>query len=131
MPVATIPVTAGGRTPASTLFLRMVGRRRIIGVGVAIVLAVVAVAVAAPWLAPYDPLDIQPAERLHRPAATHPFGTDEFGRDILSRVLFGARLSLLVGGLVMLSAIALGIVIGLAGASTRAPTGSSCGSWTA
>ena len=121
MPVATIPVTAGGRTPAATLFLRMVGRRRIIGVGVAIVLAVVAAAVAAPWLAPYDPLDIQPAERLHRPAAAHPFGTDEFGRDILSRVLFGARLSLLVGGLVMLSAIGAGTVIGLAaGSSPRA-----------
>ena len=68
MSLPTIPVTAGGRTPATTLFLRMVGRRRIIGLGVAIVLVVIAAAVAAPWLAPYDPLDIQAAERLHRPA---------------------------------------------------------------
>jgi peptide/nickel transport system permease protein len=119
--MATIPVTAGGRTPAATHFMRMEGRRRVIGVGVAIVLAVVAAAVAAPWLAPYDPLDIQPASRLHRPAPAHPFGTDEFGRDILSRVVFGARLSLLVGGLVMLSAIVAGTVIGLvAGSSPRA-----------
>ena len=55
------------------------------------------VASTAPTLAPYDPLDIQAAERLRRPAAAHPFGTDEFGRDILSRTIFGARLSLLVG----------------------------------
>jgi peptide/nickel transport system permease protein len=121
MPVATVPVTAGARPAAATLFLRMVGRRRIIGLGAAIVLLVVAAAVAAPWLAPYDPLEIEPADRLHRPARTHLFGTDEFGRDILSRVLFGARLSLLVGGLVMLSAIGAGTVIGLAaGSSPRA-----------
>jgi peptide/nickel transport system permease protein len=118
LPISTIPVAAGGRAPATALFLRMVGRRRVIGLGIAVVLAVVAAAVAAPWLAPYDPLDIQPAARLQRPAAAHLFGTDEFGRDILSRVLFGARLSLLVGGLVMLSAIGAGTVIGLAAGST-------------
>jgi peptide/nickel transport system permease protein len=79
------------------------------------------VAIVAPALAPYDPMDIQAAERLRRPAAAHPFGTDEFGRDILSRTIFGARLSLLVGALVTLVAIAVGTVIGLAaGWSPRA-----------
>lgn len=115
------PVLAGSRPPAAALILKMVRGRRIIGLGGAILLLVLAAAAAAPALAPYDPLDIQPAERLHRPAPVHPFGTDEFGRDILSRVLFGARLSLLVGGLVTVSAISVGTVIGLAaGSSLRA-----------
>lgn len=115
------PLLAGPRPQAATLFLRMVRRRRIVGLGVAILLLVLAVAAAAPWLAPYDPLEIRPPERLHRPARVHLFGTDEFGRDILSRVLFGARLSLLVGGLVTASAITVGTVIGLvAGSSARA-----------
>jgi peptide/nickel transport system permease protein len=115
------PLAAAGRPQASVLVWRMVRQRRVIGLGAAILLVVLAAAVAAPALAPYDPLDIQPAERLKRPARTHPFGTDEFGRDILSRVLYGARLSLLVGGLVTAGAITLGTVIGLAaGSSPRA-----------
>jgi peptide/nickel transport system permease protein len=113
--------SVGTRSRAGTLLLRMVRQRRVIGLGLAIVGLVLAAALAAPWLAPYDPLDIRPVERLHRPAPVHPFGTDEFGRDILSRVLFGARLSLLVGGLVTAAALAGGTVIGLvAGSSPRA-----------
>lgn len=115
------PLLAGLRPQAATLFLQMVRRRRIVGLGIAILLLVLAVAAAAPWLAPYDPLEIRPPERLHGPARVHLFGTDEFGRDILSRVLFGARLSLLVGGLVTASAITVGTAIGLvAGSSARA-----------
>ena len=111
----------GPRSRAGTLLLRMVRQRLVIGVGLAIMGLVLAAALAAPWLAPYDPLDIQPDERLHRPAPVHPFGTDEFGRDIMSRVLFGARLSLLVGGLVTAAALGAGTVIGLAaGSSPRA-----------
>jgi peptide/nickel transport system permease protein len=112
---------AGGRPGAARLLLRMVQGRRVIGVGAAILATVLAAAAAAPWLAPHDPLELAPADRLLRPASGHPFGTDEFGRDILSRVLFGARLSLLVGGLVTALAIGAGTVIGLvAGASARA-----------
>jgi peptide/nickel transport system permease protein len=96
----------------------MVRGRRVIGVGAAILAVVLAAAAGAPWLAPYHPLELAPSDRLLRPAAAHPFGTDEFGRDILSRVLFGARLSLLVGGLVTALAIAAGTVIGLAAGST-------------
>jgi len=115
------PAFAGGRPGVGALLLRMVRQRRVIGVGGVILMLVLGVAVAAPSLAPYDPLDIQATERLRRPAAAHPFGTDEFGRDILSRVIFGARLSLLVGGLVMMSAVVAGTVIGLAaGWSPRA-----------
>jgi peptide/nickel transport system permease protein len=115
------PALAASRPGAGTLLLRMVRQRRVIGLGGAILLVMLALALAAPALAPYDPLDIQPVERLRRPAGAHLFGTDEFGRDILSRVIFGARLSLLVGGLVTLVAIVAGTVIGLvAGWSPRA-----------
>jgi peptide/nickel transport system permease protein len=115
------PALADAHPGVGALVLRMVRQRRVIGLGGAILLVMLAVAVAAPALAPYDPLDIQPTERLRRPAGAHLFGTDEFGRDILSRVIFGARLSLLVGGLVTLLSIAAGTVIGLvAGWSPRA-----------
>ena len=115
------PLFTGYRPQTSVLLLRMVRQRRVIGLGAMILLLVLAAAVAAPSLAPYDPLDIQAAERLKRPAQVHPFGTDEFGRDILSRVLYGARLSLLVGGLVTAASILVGTVIGLvAGSSPRA-----------
>src|SRR5262249_5780659 len=108
--VLAIPPSAlaRARPGAATLLLRMVRQRRVIGFGGVILLVMLGVAVAAPSLAPYDPLDIQAMERLRRPAATHPFGTDEFGRDILSRTIFGARLSLLVGGLVTVVAVRAG-----------------------
>jgi peptide/nickel transport system permease protein len=115
------PALAGARPGTGTLVLRMVRQRRVIGLGGLILFVMLGMAAAAPVLVPYDPLDIQPMERLRRPAAAHLFGTDEFGRDILSRVIYGARLSLLVGGLVTLLAIAVGTVIGLvAGWSPRA-----------
>ncbi|MGH2372872.1 MAG: ABC transporter permease [bacterium] len=98
----------------------MVRRRRVIALGAAILLLILAAAAAAGWLAPYDPLALNVPERLRPPGRAHLFGTDEFGRDIFSRVLFGARLSLLVGVLVTLLAVSLGIVIGLiTGSSPR------------
>ena len=61
------PALAGARPGAGTLLLRMVRQRRVIGLGGVILLVMLGVAVAAPALAPYDPLDIQPMERLRRP----------------------------------------------------------------
>jgi len=111
----------GRRAGAGLLFVRMVQRRRVIAVGAAILLVILTAAAAAPWLAPYDPLALNVPERLQPPSPVHLFGTDDFGRDIFSRVLFGARLSLLVGVLVTVVAVSLGIVIGLiTGSSPRA-----------
>ncbi len=113
-------VPARRRLGTGALFVRMVQRRRVIAVGAAILLLILAAAAAAGWLAPYDPLALNVPERLRPPGRAHLFGTDEFGRDIFSRVLFGARLSLLVGVLVTLLAVSLGIVIGLiTGSSPR------------
>ena len=59
-------------------------------------LVVVGVAVFAPQIAPYDPLDAVMLESLQAPSSAHPFGTDKLGRDLLSRVIFGTRTSLIM-----------------------------------
>ncbi len=82
-------------------------------IGGTIVLAMVLVAILAPELSPYDPLEINVPRRLLGPSQAHLFGTDNVGRDILSRVIYGTRISLLVGSLVVACAAGAGIVIGL------------------
>jgi peptide/nickel transport system permease protein len=85
-------------------------------VGAAIVLFTVLAAVVGPWLVPYDPAAQQLALRLEGPSAAHWLGLDELGRDILSRLLVGARVSLLVGiSVVGVSAIAGTAIGALAG----------------
>jgi peptide/nickel transport system permease protein len=79
----------------------------------ALLLAIVLAALLAPWLAPADPTDMQPIERLKSPGESGLMGTDVFGRDVWSRILFGTRISLLVGGVSVLVAAAIGTVLGL------------------
>jgi ABC-type dipeptide/oligopeptide/nickel transport system permease subunit len=67
----------------------------------------------APWLTPYDPLAMDYENQLLAPSFAHPFGTDLFGRDVLSRVLHGARISLSVGLLAALLAALPGLLLGL------------------
>jgi peptide/nickel transport system permease protein len=76
--------------------------------GLIVVLGLLGVALVAPRLAPYDPLAMQARARFARPVAAHPLGTDQFGRDILSRVVYGTRVSLGVG----VGAVAIALVIG-------------------
>ena len=66
----------------------------------------------APWIAPYDPAHIDLPQRLMAPSLSHWFGTDELGRDILSRIIYGARLSMLVGGCVVAASLTLGLIFG-------------------
>ncbi len=66
------------------------------GVGLLLVLAAVVAAVAAPWVAPYDPIALNPPARLQGPSLQHWLGTDQYGRDTLSRIVFGGRASLSV-----------------------------------
>jgi peptide/nickel transport system permease protein len=81
---------------------------------------VLLLAIFAPLISPYDPMAIDIARRLIGPGAAHPFGTDNMGRDILSRVVSGARISLLVGSCVVLCAVGAGSILGLiAGYSDR------------
>jgi peptide/nickel transport system permease protein len=80
--------------------------------GAVLVVVFVAFALFAPWLAPKDPAYIDLAGRLARPSWRHLLGTDELGRDILSRVIFGARISMLVGASVVAGSLLLGTLIG-------------------
>ena len=89
-------------------------RRRVVLAGAVILAAVVLLAVFAPWLTPYDPMALKILDRLQSPRATHWFGTDELGRDVFSRVIFGARYSLLIGALVVLISMVGGVLLGLA-----------------
>jgi peptide/nickel transport system permease protein len=80
--------------------------------GLALVVAFVLCALLAPWLAPHDPAFIELPARLAGPSSTHWLGTDELGRDVLSRLLYGARISLLVGGSVVTASLFLGLIFG-------------------
>ena len=81
--------------------------------GAVVVAAMVFGAVFAPWIAPYDPLELDLDNRLMAPDTLHWMGTDQAGRDILSRVIFGARASLQVGILAVMIGLAGGVSLGL------------------
>jgi peptide/nickel transport system permease protein len=83
-----------------------------IRIGAVLVLLTVVSAIAAPWIVPYDPAEQELTLRLEPPSVSHPFGLDELGRDIFSRVLAGARVSLLVGLTVVGISSALGVFLG-------------------
>jgi peptide/nickel transport system permease protein len=80
--------------------------------GVVLVAVFLACALFAPWIAPQDPAHIDLPARLMGPSASHWFGTDELGRDILSRIIYGARISMLVGGCVVAASLTLGLIFG-------------------
>jgi peptide/nickel transport system permease protein len=84
----------------------------VIRVGLVLVLLTVVSAIAAPWVVPYDPASQQLTLRLEPPSFAHPFGLDELGRDIFSRVLAGARVSLFVGITVVGISSAVGVFLG-------------------
>jgi peptide/nickel transport system permease protein len=70
-------------------------------------------AILAPWLAPHDPTQLNLASRLTSPTVTHWFGTDELGRDVLSRTVYGARVSLTVAVAVVGLSLAIGVILGM------------------
>jgi peptide/nickel transport system permease protein len=82
-------------------------------IGLALFVAIVLLALLAPLISPYDPLDQDVLTRLAPPSAEHWLGTDSYGRDILSRLLWGARLSLVISTVSILAAMLIGGVIGI------------------
>ena len=96
------------------LVWRRLARDRWALAGLAIVLVLAVFALAAPWLAPGDPVRGDLATSLHAPGATFLLGSDQQGRDVLTRILFGARLSLTVGVVSQAIALLLGLALGLA-----------------
>ena len=87
--------------------------------GVAVLTIIVAVVVIGIWFTPYDPTAFAVRSRLMAPGLAHPFGTDEFGRDVLSRVLAGGHLSLAIGFGAMLICLLIGVPLGLLAAFHR------------
>ncbi len=107
---------AGSGVAPGRLMVGVAKRQPLAAVGVALLILFVICAVFAPWLAPQDPAQLDLTGRLMGPSWTHWFGTDELGRDILSRTLFGARISLVVAVSVVGLSLAVGMVaVGLAG----------------
>ncbi len=88
-------------------------RNRLSWVGIGLLLLIVLAAVLAPWLAPHDPLQQNIAYRLEPPSAEFWLGTDSYGRDVLSRLIYGARVSLLVGFVAILIAMCIGSALGI------------------
>ncbi|HEY7402966.1 MAG TPA: ABC transporter permease [Candidatus Angelobacter sp.] len=89
------------------------GRRNVLAAaGMVMVAVFVLLALFGPWLAPHDPSSIDLPARLQPPSTSHWFGTDELGRDILSRIIYGARISMLVGTSVVAGSLLLGLILG-------------------
>jgi len=91
----------------------LMSRNPLFVLGIVVFAVVVFCAAFAPWLAPYEPNAINFADKLVPPSPGHPFGTDDLGRDILSRVIHGARTSLIIGVTVLAIALVIGIPIGV------------------
>jgi peptide/nickel transport system permease protein len=107
------PAEAAGRARGSPSdLLRRVMREPIGLIGAVIIVALIVVAIAAPLIAPYT-VDEQPGDRLESPSSIYWLGTDEFGRDIFSRLVYGARVSLQVGIIAVGIALAIGGVLGV------------------
>lgn len=107
----TTPASAGSSNWA--LVLSSLRRNRSAVIGGTITLVVVLGALLAPLIAPWDPLKFDPPNRLSGPSAEHWLGTDQYGRDLLSRVLFGARFSLSVAAVSVLAGLLVGGTLGL------------------
>src|SRR5256885_852137 len=112
---ATAPVLADVLPPPKQRGRAMtfVVRNPTIVVGGALLLGMVLVAILAPYLGTVDPTALAPARRTREPSAQYWFGTDMLGRDVYSRVIYGTRISLLVGFAVAAFASALGTFVGL------------------
>jgi peptide/nickel transport system permease protein len=92
----------------------MLRRHRLAAAGLGVMALLVGAAVFADVVAPYPPLQIAMPERLQPPSLRHPLGTDDFGRDVLSRIIHGSRISLQVGAIAVGIALTVGVVLGIA-----------------
>jgi peptide/nickel transport system permease protein len=108
LPIARAP----SRSPSAILIGKLF-RRKLVLAGAAILLIVTLLALFAPWITPYGPMAMKISDRMQSPGLAHWFGTDELGRDVFSRVVFGARYSLMIGAAVVLISVTGGVLLGL------------------
>ncbi|MDQ2184049.1 ABC transporter permease [Alcaligenaceae bacterium A4P071] len=106
-----LPSTAGGSDRWQVL--RLLIARKTVLISLIVLVVLIAAALLAPYVSPFDPYKLSIMNRLKAPSSVHWFGTDDFGRDVFSRVIHGGRLSLMVGFSVVILASVLGIALGL------------------
>ncbi|GAC1322520.1 MAG: ABC transporter permease [Chloroflexota bacterium] len=109
----TVALSSGKRIHTSAQRRQRVVVSPNVSVGALLLLLIICVGIAAPWLTTFDPQAVAPEQRLEAPGGLHLAGTDNFGRDLFSRTVFGARVSLLVGSVVALLSTLLGTALGL------------------
>lgn len=95
------------------IFLRTLVKRKIALTGAGVVVLILVLALFSPFIATHDPMGLDPGVRLQGPSVAHWFGTDHFGRDLFSRIVYGARLTLIGGMGVVLYSVVLGVAIGV------------------
>src|SRR2546426_11101192 len=114
--------TREGRRYGLGYFLHRYARNRLALVGLWVVLGIALVAIFAPWFAPASPIKPDFGNLLQPSTATHPMGTDDLGRDVLSRVIFGTRTALLAGvisvGIAVIAGLPAGLLSGYYGGGT-------------
>lgn len=109
---ATVPAPAA--RPSFVSRLRdIVGSSPVVMIAAGLLLLIVLAALFAPWVVPHDPVRLTPSERLNPPSAEYWLGTDAFGRDLFSRIVYGGRISLVVGAGAAIAAVAAGLMLGL------------------
>ncbi len=119
--VAAAPTSAVAPRAASPgwLLLQRLIRRRVVLLAICVLLVMAFCAISAPWLAPYSPTRMDVVHRLAPPSAAHWFGSDDFGRDVLTRCMYGARLSLSVAAMVVVVSICCGALLGIVSGYVR------------
>jgi len=107
----SVPAPVSGTGMRRQLLLAL--RSPLVAFSVLVLGTVIFMAVFAPWIAGHDPLEIAPSRRFGLPGEVHPLGTDLYGRDVLARLVNGARVSLIVGGIATAIALSCGLLIGV------------------
>lgn len=95
------------------IMLKSFMKNKMAVVGLILTLIMVLVAILAPLITPYDPIEMDNVNRFQEPSMAHLFGTDEFGRDIFTRTVYGVRISLIIGGATAGITLVLGMILGL------------------
>jgi peptide/nickel transport system permease protein len=113
MSATALPLAAARGESPTRRAIRRFFRHKLAVAGLIVVLAFALIALLAPWIAPYDPIATSWVRIRKPPSELHWFGTDENGRDVLSRLIWGARASMMAGVISVLGALLIGVPIGL------------------
>lgn len=108
-----LPVDAGKRRSFVTDFKRFLKRSPLAVVGIGIVVITIFIAITSQWLTPFNPIGVELKSKLLPPSAVHWFGTDDMGRDVLSRVLAGTKVSLVSALIIISISMFFGTIVGV------------------